>query len=219
MPREGITREQVFQACAGLSGQGQKPTTRSVRAALGNTGSPNNIAAWIRQWRETQPPPGAPAPAVALAVPERVRQAMDEAAARVWSVAQELIEAEVRSARQACEQRVAAAEQERDDAAGTAEDLNEQIEALEQRMAELQGIAEDRARALEATRLESATLSERAQILEQQLAFERARGERLEARLTELAQALERPAAGGKTPPGTAGKKRRAREKPPKQGA
>lgn len=218
MPREGITRDQVFQACAALCAQGQKPTTRSVRAALGNTGSPNNIAAWIRQWREAQPP-GASAPAIALEVPERVRQAMDEAAARVWSAAQELIETEVRSARQACEQQVAAAVQERDDAAGTAEDLNEQIEALEQRMAELRGIAEDRARALEAQRLEGAALSERAQILEQQLAFERERGERLEARLSEPVQALERPAAGGKLPPGTAGKKRRAREKPPHQGS
>lgn len=220
MPREGITREQVFGACAELVGRGQKPTTRSVRAALGNTGSPNNIAAWVKEWREQQPEVGTAAPAAPLEIPELVRQAMEEATARIWRTAQELIQAEVQAAKQACEQQVALAQQERDDAAGTAEDLNEQIEVAEQKRAELEALAEGRTRELETLRRENAALSERAGLFERQLAFERERGERLEARLAELVQALQKPASGGKSPAAPSSKKERDQgAKAPKRGS
>jgi len=55
MARPGITYEDVEKACNKIIADGGKPSINSVKAVLGS-GSPNNISALLRKWREaTQP--------------------------------------------------------------------------------------------------------------------------------------------------------------------
>jgi DNA repair exonuclease SbcCD ATPase subunit len=167
MAREGVTREQVFHACEQLTERGEKPTMRGVRAALGNTGSPNNIAVWTKEWREQRQTAGSEPPVAPVELPEPVRQAMAEASSRVWRAAQELAQAEIQAAKEACEQQVSTAQQERDDATGTAEDLNQQVEGLQQRIVEIESALKRKEEEVGTLRVESAALAERTRAAEE----------------------------------------------------
>ena len=53
----GITYEQVASAAESLVSAGEKLTHRSIRAKLGNTGSPGTILKFFHQWKDAQVTP------------------------------------------------------------------------------------------------------------------------------------------------------------------
>lgn len=48
-----VTEESVSKACADLTTLGSTPTVTAVRACIGG-GSPNQIAPWVKKWKEQQ---------------------------------------------------------------------------------------------------------------------------------------------------------------------
>jgi len=55
MARPGITYEDVVKACKKIIADGGKPSINGVKAVLGR-GSPNNISALLRKWKEANQP-------------------------------------------------------------------------------------------------------------------------------------------------------------------
>lgn len=91
MPRgEGITYEQVAAAADGLVAQGQGPTARAVRAAIG--GSTNTIVRHLQTWRSHRPQPVA---AAARELPALLVRSYQEEVARVAAEARASIEAQL----------------------------------------------------------------------------------------------------------------------------
>ena len=83
MAGEGITKEQVAAACNTLVAQGKKPTIRSVREQLGDTGSPNTIHRFLTAWQDAQPVTAAAAPALSVGVVNAIAAEMANAVGQV----------------------------------------------------------------------------------------------------------------------------------------
>jgi chromosome segregation ATPase len=200
MAREGITKEQVVAACETLQAQGKKPTIRSVREQLGDTGSPNTIHRYLTAWQNDQPITAAVAPALSAgvvnAIAAEMARAVDEVrgtlqaqlldqqtAAGELAKAGEVLEAE----RDELQEQVAMLATERDTHAGRVAQLeSDVIEAgrvVDQVRAELGQRIEQEQQATEAARVELAKAQLRAEANATAVAEQRAEIERLRAEL------------------------------------
>lgn len=200
MAREGITKDQVIKACVELKALGKKPTIRSVREHLGDTGSPNTIHRFLTAWLEEQPAVAAVAPTLSAGVVNAIAaemvRAVDEAraplqaqladqqtAAGELAKAGEALEAE----RDGLQEQVATLTTERDTHAGRAAQLeSDVIEAgrlVDQVRAELGQRIEQEQQATEAARVELAKAQLRAEANATAVAEQRAEIERLRAEL------------------------------------
>ena len=84
MAREGITYEQVAQVADKMVADGQQPTIRAVREALG-TGSPNTVHSHLTAWRAARPQAQAQAPELPGELVLAIAQEIERAAARARS--------------------------------------------------------------------------------------------------------------------------------------
>lgn len=136
MAREGITYEQVAAQADKLVADGQQPTIRAIREALG-TGSPNTVHKHLSVWRAARPQAQAQAP--------------DLPGELVLSIAQEIERAAAR-ARSEIEGRLVDAQAEANDLAAAGDALEGE---LAERVAEVATLTTDRDQA-QATALERA---------------------------------------------------------------
>ena len=150
MGRTGITKEQVYEVAAALSGEGISPTVQSVRKRIG-TGSYSTISGYLTAWkseRATQVPANIPDR------PEKVEKAFDQ----VWATAALAAQEGVKIEREALESARREMEQER-------AEMKAEIESLEQALDEEAGKNKRLAGELEAERRGGAEKDERIQAL------------------------------------------------------
>lgn len=174
MARDGITFEQVAATADALMGQGQQPTIRAIRDALG-TGSPNTVHRHLAAWREARPPAVTAASrlsanltaAIAVEIERAAAQARAEIETRLaqaqteaadLAVAGEALEAEMAE----LVGRVAALTSERDTVAGKAAQQAADLSVHAQRIEREQAAAE-------AARVETATARIKIEMLAEQL--------------------------------------------------
>ncbi len=81
MAHDGITFEQVAATADALMGQGQRPTIRAIRDALG-TGSPNTVHKHLTAWREAHPQPVATGSALSVGLTSAFTAEIERAAAQ-----------------------------------------------------------------------------------------------------------------------------------------
>lgn len=175
MARPGITYQEVAAAAGGLLAEDKKPTIQGVRAALGNTGSPNTIHRHLTTWRETAPAlepkaPDLPPELRSAIVRELERQAADarsEPEARLVEVRAEA--AELVAVGEKLEEEMAALTDRNRDLSGE----NQRLAALaEERAGEIRKLAAELARereAAEKARLELAQARNRIETREERI--------------------------------------------------
>lgn len=202
MAREGITKEQVAAACNTLVAQGKKPTIRSVREQLGDTGSPNTIHRFLTAWQDAQPVTAATSPALSVGVVNAIASEMAGVVGQVRAELEARLQdeltaaAELAKAGEALEaerdgllEQVATLTTERDTHAGRAAQLEADVvetnRAIEQVRAELGQRIEQEQQATEAARVELAKALLRVDANASAVAEQRAEIERLR---TELAR-------------------------------
>ena len=194
MARQGISREQIFEAAAALQAEGTPATVQAVRARIG-TGSYTTISRHLDEWRKEH---AGQAPANIPEMPEKVLGAFQQ----VWATAAKAAQDEVDTQRQALEAM-------RREIAKAQADMVAEIQRLEQALEEtgrkvdelekaLDAERQGRADALEqvtALRIENARLDERAKAAEGRAVEFKAQLEGLQAR---IAKATEPQAAKGR---------------------
>lgn len=114
-PEKIVTEELVFSVANRLKEAGIEPSNRKVLAETG--GSMATVAPLFRKWRETQRIE-APARAEAVEVPQPVLDALRHAGELIWQAAVAEIRKEVDAVTEQANQRVRAAETDRDQLVG-----------------------------------------------------------------------------------------------------
>ena len=178
MGRTGITKEQVYEAAAALSGEGISPTVQSVRERIG-TGSYSTISGYLTAWRDEH---AAQVPANIPDRPEKVEKAFEQVWATAALAAQEGVDIE----RKALEDARREMEQER-------AEMKAEIERLEQAVDEGAGENKRLTDELEAERRGGAEKDERIHALtvenarlDERLNAAVARGDELKGQLERL---------------------------------
>lgn len=152
MARIGVTYLEVAKAADELIARGTDPSIRLVRAALGETGSPNTIQRHLSAWREARPAAAAAvaelSPSTTLAIATEIAQAAARARAEV-------------------EGQLLQARSEAEELASVGEQLELEREELQARLVELtterdQRIAVNQLQSLEITELQNAIERENA---------------------------------------------------------
>jgi len=141
-PEKIVTREIVFEVADRLKAAGIDPTNRKVLQEIGG-GSMTTIASHLRDWKTHQE---IPAPVtVEVAVPPAVAKTGADAVAAIWQACNAEAKREFESVTEQANQRVKAAEDERDrvltELSEAEADLNAEREAvvlLREKLAELQ---------------------------------------------------------------------------------
>ena len=176
MARQGIKKEQVYNAAAELREEGIAPTVQAVRERIGS-GSFSTINTHLAKWKAENAAQG---PADIPAMPEKVQEAFT----RIWATAARSAQEDVETQREALEAMRREMDKERAEMAA-------EIQRLESALEEARGRAEQ---------LETALSTERqaGEEKEQQLTELRIEGARLdervkaaEARSSELKDQLE----------------------------
>lgn len=124
-----ITRQQIFDTADQLVNDGKNPTLSNVRAALGS-GSFSTISEAMTEWKAKQQEANQP---IREAAPEAITQRLSELGNEVWSVAQEIANARLKSEREALEQSRAELEAGKQEAVDLADQLSVELEALQTR--------------------------------------------------------------------------------------
>ncbi len=190
MARQGISREQIFEAAGALQEEGTSATVQAVRERIGS-GSYTTINRHLDDWRKEH---AGQAPANLPAMPEKVMGAFQQ----VWATAAKAAQDEVETQRQALEamRREMAKEQA---------DMGAEIQRLEQALDEAGRKVEGLKRKLEterkgraeageqvtALRIENARLDERAKAAEGRVVEFKAQLEGLQARFAAAAKHQE----------------------------
>ena len=177
MGRTGITKEQVYEVAAALSGEGISPTVQSVRERIG-TGSYSTISGYLTAWRDEH---AAQVPANIPDRPEKVEKAFEQ----IWATAALAAQEGVKIEREALEAARREMEQER-------AEMKAEIERLEQALDEETGRNKRLADELEAERRGGEKKDERIQALIVESARNEERFKAAKARGDELKDQLER---------------------------
>ena len=191
MPRSGITREQVFEAAQSLMDEGITPTVAAVRERIGS-GSFTTVSAHLAEWRAQN----IQAPANIPEMPDRVRNALNQACAQAVASAQEDLETQ----RQALEAMRRELDKERADMAAEIERLEraqeqaqEQIEHLRASFTEAQARNREAQAQILDLKVDNARLGERAGNAEGRAEELREQVQGLQKELAQLAAAKETP--------------------------
>ncbi len=199
MARQGISREQIFEAAGALQEEGTPATVQAVRERLGS-GSYTTITRHLDDWRKEH---AGQAPANIPDIPDKVMGAFQQ----VWATAAKAAQDEVETQRQALEAM-------RREMAKAQADMAAEIQRLEQALEETGRKAEGLERELEAERrgraaaeqqamdlrIENARLDERAKAAEARAVEFKAQVEGLQARFAEAAEQQARKGRTAKAP-------------------
>ncbi len=165
MARQGISKEQVFEAAAALLEEGAAPTVQAVRDRLGS-GSFSTINSHLAEWRREH---ADQAPANIPDIPEKVQAAFNQ----LWATAARTAREDVETQRQALEAMRREMDKERADMAAEIKHLEKSLEEAQGTIGKLEtGLAEERQGRLAAERqvtdirIENARLDERAKATE-----------------------------------------------------
>jgi chromosome segregation ATPase len=131
MARPGINYEDVRQAAVHLLEKGINPSIQRVREALG-TGSNSTIAEHLKRWQQELTE--APRTVLPPSIPEAVMTALEA----FWRIAVEQADAIYQEQREQAVQAVATAEQARDEAIQTTNQVRQEAAALQQGLENLQ---------------------------------------------------------------------------------
>lgn len=199
MARQGITREQVFEAATALQEEGISPTVQSVRERIGS-GSYSTINAHLSEWRQEH---AGQIPANIPDMPDRVRDAFNQ----VWAAAAKAAQEGVETQRQALEAMRREMEKEKADMAAEIARLEKEVEEAGAKFEEMgreldteresRGAAEKQAMEL---RIENARLDERAKAAEGLASDLREQLKSLSDQIAEVARQSKPAPRGTKTP-------------------
>ncbi|WP_336775368.1 DNA-binding protein [Paenibacillus sp. MMO-58] len=129
----GLTKDAIFAAANALQAEGFTPTVATVREKLGK-GSFTTINEVMREWRESQKAPEAPAKEVA---PQAVVDSLMEFGNTLWKVASDLAVESLKSDREGLEQMKHAMEEEQRETVAFADNMSNKVDALEAKAEEL----------------------------------------------------------------------------------
>ena len=182
MARQGITKEQVFNAADSLLDEGTAATVQNVRDRIGS-GSFTTISSHLAEWKDAH---AGQVPANLPDIPEKVNAAFRQ----VWATAARTAQEDMDTQRQALEAMRREMEQDKAEAEG-------EIERLEQALEEVIERSERQAEELEQERKAGAAKDERITALtldnarlDERVKAAEARGEELREQLTELQNAF-----------------------------
>lgn len=138
MAHARFTKEAVFEAADQLLAEGEKPTITRIRDIIGG-GSPNDITAWMKEWRTRQqkitdaqqiPAPGN--------IKDQASVFLTEFVTTIWNTARTEANNKLKAERQALSDAQAALELETSDALEVAESLNIENAELKTQIASLE---------------------------------------------------------------------------------
>lgn len=150
-----ITAEQVADACAAIAADGQEPTLRAVRDALG-TGSLTTIAPLLRAWKEQEAKAHAAPPPTPLT--EAARSALERLGAEMWALAERQAAERLEAERAETERVRAELGAERDEALQAADEAATDREKAEEAAKTAQEAREQALMQLAAARAEKEAL-------------------------------------------------------------
>ena len=101
MARVGIKKEDIFLAADSISARGINPTISAIREELGNTGSMTTISTYLTQWREKNKEIS-----INEEIPENVQNACFEVMKKIWVIAEEEANREIKAIKQSCDDKV-----------------------------------------------------------------------------------------------------------------
>ena len=205
MARPGITYNEVAKACEKIKTEGGRPSINGVRNVLG-TGSPNNLSAHIKTWRDAHQPEKnsnrvMPA-AVIVSITNEIERCVAEEKANLEEVLSNLEEDHAQVVRQCDkldealleEQQKTAKARDRLQASNAAgEEKDKQIESLQRQVEQEICKAEEHRVNTETSRIELAKVLIKQEVMERQIeglpALQKARTEA--EKIAEVTQAKE----------------------------
>ena len=139
MPREGLTKEEIWQACEVLYNRYddlRDLTNKSVRAELGR-GSFEHIAPVLREFKKYIKEEVKEEQIEDVRIPEDVKDVFTKAISQIWMIAKNHYEKELEVVRVSFEDEKVEIEKDRDESISLADELQAKVEETEKRTTEL----------------------------------------------------------------------------------